>query len=391
MPRRNERNAIGPLSFDERCKTRVLLGSSVPLLVRVGSALSVLVATRMAFSQSSPVLDLHWDAPSQCPQGGAVQSRIRALVGGTEVRSDQLRAEGRIIQSGDKFHLTLIVRSGSAAGVRVLESDSCDHLTGAAAVGLGLLVRRARTASTPLTSEALGAPSTESSKPGEGPLPTEDGHGAPSPRDTNSDTSPTRGQDIAQAPPAAGLASLNSTAASDPTTSGRKFKVLLRAPSVEFGIGSLPGLSTGYALGAGVQYQVWHAFMSGVYFPRHTIESQWPRFGVDVTRYSVELNGCRAWHSGAFEWAPCIHAGLTDIIARGTGEGILSVRSTAMVWSAGAMLASKLHLAPWAAFFLAVKGDLRASRPRFVNEELGELYRFPILGLEFGLGIEWLF
>jgi len=381
---------MGPLTFIERRKARALVGSFAPTWLAAGSAVSVLAASSVALSQTSPVLKLQWDAPSQCPQVDAVQSRIRELVGSTGVSPEQLRAEGRIIRSGDKFRLTLIVRSGAAAGVRELESDSCEHLTGAAAIGLGLLVRRARTATAPLTSETLGAP-TESGDPSGERLSAEESHGAPPPSDVDAGGPPTSHDDKATTASAASLPSPTPAPALDTPASTRKLKVLLRAPSVEFGIGTLPGLTTGYALGAGAKYEEWQAFLTAGYWPRHTVESQWPQFGVDLTRYSVELDGCHAWRSRAFEWSPCLHAGFMNVVASGTGQGILSVRSTSSVWSAGATLDTKLHVTPWAAIFLAVGGEIKTSRPRFVNKEIGELYRFPSLGLKFGLGTEWLF
>jgi len=363
----------------------------LPLWAKTAGSLAALLTTHASRAQVAPVLELRWDAPPQCPTGDAVQDRIRTLVGGMVVRRDQLRAEGRIIQSGEKFHLTLIVRSGSAAGVRMLESDSCDHLTGAAAVGLGLLVRRARTATTPLTSDALGSPPSETGELSEGPPPTEISQGAPAPAATNMATRPTPRKSEAAGAPAGALPPPTSTPEVDTAESPRKLKVLLRAPSVEFGIGSLPGLSTGYALGAGAKYENWRAFVTGVYWPRHSVESQWPAFGVDVTRYAVEFDACRGWYSGSFEWAPCLHAGLTHLVAGGTGEGVLSVKSTTSVFSAGATLDTKLRLASWAALFLSVTGELHTSRPIFVNKEIGELYRSQVLGLKFGLGSEWLF
>jgi len=363
----------------------------MPHWAKIAGALVTLAVSQVSVAQSSPVLELRWDAPRQCPTADAVQDRIRTLVGGAEVRREQLRAEGQIIQSGDKFHLTLIVRSGSAVGVRMLESDSCDHLTGAVAVGLGLLVRRARTTSTPLTSEALGAPPTQAGEPREERRPSEEARDAPSPSDTGAAAPSAPPNDVVPAAPTTPRSPPSPMPTRDTAGSTRKLKVLVRAPSVEIGTGSLPGLSTGYALGAGVRYEAWQAFLTGVYWPRRTVESQWPGFGVDVTRYAVELDGCRVWRSGPFEWAPCVHAGLTNIVAGGTGKGFHSMQTSASVVSAGATLDTKLHLASWAALYLAATGELQTSRARFVNKEIGELYRSPILGLKFGLGSEWLF
>lgn len=364
-----------------------LLGRFAPLRCALGIALAALTANQVGLGQNPSVLELHWDAPSQCPQSDVLQERIRALVGSTEVRPEQLRAEGRITRIEDKYHLVMLVRSGSAVGIRELDSDSCDHLTGAAAVALGLLVRRARSAATPLSSEVLGAPPQETGEPSADRPPTDESHNALSPSNVDAGPQPGPQNNATRAPPAVAHQPPTSNAAG----STRKLKGLLRAPSVEIGLGSLPGLSAGYAIGAGVSYEAWQAVLTGVLWPQRTVHSQWPGFGVEVTRYSLALDGCRAWRSGRLEWAPCVHTGLVKIVASGTGPGILPVKSNTSVWSAGASFETKLRFAPWVALLLAVTGELQTTRPRLVTKEIGEIYRFPIVGLKFGLGSEWLF
>lgn len=343
-------------------------GSNASIWAVAGGALAMLTASEVTFGQSPPVLELSWDAPPQCPQGESVQDRIRALIGSTEVRPDQLRAEGQIARSGDKYRLTLVVRSGSASGTRTLESDSCDHLVGAAAVALGLLVRLARAAAVPLTSEALSAPSAEGGEPR-----------------TN------RPETAARREPALSNKPVPSPPLSDHAGTDQNFRVLLRAPSIELGLGSLPGLSFGYAAGAGASYADWQALLTGVFWPKRTSSSELPGFDVAATRYSVSLDGCRAWHLGSFEWFPCLRAGLVHIDASSTGKGIIPLTASTSVFSAGAVLGTKLHMSRWVALFLTASGELQTYRPRLMNEGVGELYRFPLGTMKFGLGTEWVF
>lgn len=358
--------------------------------VTISSALCVLLASNVCRSQATPVLALQWDAPANCPQSDAVQDRIRALVGDGEVRPELLRAEGRITRNGDKYRLVLIVRSGLSAGFRALESESCEHLTGAVAVGLGLLVRRARTASAPLTSEALGTPPLADTGEAAAPRPDDrklnpSADGAPNaPPATQSDTtaSPSTPHTSKQRPlaPAGRVAS-----------SPRNFRILLRGPSVELGLVSLPGVSTGYSMGVGAKFVTWEALFSGAYFPRRSVEDQAPSPGVDVTRYRVQFDLCREWRSGMLAGGPCFQTGFTDVVATGTGSGLVSVESSVLIWSAGVTLDAKLYLASCFGLLLTTSGELQTPRPRFVNKEIGELYRFPLIGLKFGLGSEWLF
>ncbi len=383
MPHANARPAAALLVSRESREPRACPGP-MKVFVAASVATSILFASARGGAQPTPVLELHWEAPSQCPQNEAVQERIRALVGGAEVRPELLRAEGRIAQSGDKFRLLLIVRSGAAAGIRTLESDSCDDLTGAAAVGLGLLVRRARTATAPLTSEALGSsvagePQAPPTVPQDDAPSSRGGAGAQLPAETH----------VAEAAPAAVPSMRPAKPSRAVVASGRA--LMLRLPAVVLDVLTLPGISTGYALGAGARVSTWQVLVTLAYFPRRSVGNHWPAPGANVTRYALHGDGCREWRYRAFEWGPCFHAGVSRVVASGTGQGLTSVESTALVWSAGAALDAKAYLAPWLAAFITASGEFQTPRPRLVNEEIGELYRFPLVGLRFVLGSEWLF
>jgi hypothetical protein len=368
---------------------RARSGRGLPIWVATSCALAVLTTSEVSLSQSPPILELRWDAPSQCPQGGSVQDRIRALIGSTEVRPDQLRAEGQIIRSGDKYHLTLVVRSGSASGTRTLESDSCDHLAGAAAVALGLLVRLARTAETPLTSEALGAASPETGDPGVD-RPTAEGHDAPSSSTGNAIAPATAASGKSETPPAHGKPPPSAPVSED-AGPDRNFRVLLRAPSAEIGLGILPELSAGYAAGVGASYGGWQAVLTGGLWPRRTYSSELPEFDLVMSRSSLEFDGCRVWRLGRFEWGPCIRAGFAHVVASSTGKGIIPRSASTSMFSAGAVLGTKVYFTRWFALFLTASGELPTSRPRLVTQEVGELYRFPVATMKFGLGSEWVF
>src|SRR6187399_1897247 len=104
--------------------------------------LAVLAGPRPASGQSRSGLDLKWKAPAGCPTGEVVRARVRSLVGASVDDASRLRAEGEIAHNKRHYRLTLSVRDGDANTQRVIDSESCSDLAGAAAVTLGLLMRR---------------------------------------------------------------------------------------------------------------------------------------------------------------------------------------------------------------------------------------------------------
>ena len=102
--------------------------------------LAVVVASVMTASVARAELNLRWDAPPSCPRRGEVLDRIRALAGSSLDNTEGLSAEGRIARTNGRFSLTLLVRDGRHLRKRVITSDSCADLGGAAAITLALLL-----------------------------------------------------------------------------------------------------------------------------------------------------------------------------------------------------------------------------------------------------------
>ena len=365
------------------------------LQMRSGCLFTVPTLAAISPAGSQPVLELRWDAPSHCPQSDAVQDRIRAMVGSTEVSTERLRAEGKVIRIGDKYRLDLLITSGSASGTRVIESDSCDHLAGAAAVALGLLVRVARINDAPLTNEDLAGPGlpnqdvNRTAQRGPKGLSGSDFNGNQA-KPSNAQREQTGNGSASQKPHESkpGEAGANQTAAQPARAA---IKVRVRAPVIDAGLLNLPGLSLGYGIGLGTSYGSWQAILTGLYWPQRTVSSQWLGYGAEVTRYSADFDVCRAWQWGKFEWAPCLRGGLVHEVARGTGAGIVHSTASASVPLVGGVFTSKLYAAQWAALFFVGSVEAQTSRPRLLTEGIGEIYRYPVAALKFGLGSEWIF
>ncbi len=340
---------------------------------RAGWALAAVTMVRIAFGQSKPIVELRWDGPSQCPNASSVQERIRDIAGSVEVAPDRLRADGQITWTGEKYRLILVVSSGSASGTRVVESDSCEPLAGAAAISLGLLVRVARNAETVLTEEDLV-----------GPLPVPGSRDA-QPESTHRQSGGSVAPPLSPGRPDAGG---NET---DGLGSRTAVYWHLRVPTIGVGFGTLPAMTLGYGLGLGAGYSRWEAAFTGYFWPERSVQGPLPGYGANVTRYSVDLDICRTWRIDRFEGAPCLRAGLMQVVAKGTGEGFISKSANATVLTTGVAVLLRIYMTEWAALFLTGASEIDTSRPRLLNQGFGEIYRFPVLALKFGLGSEWIF
>src|SRR5512138_3276057 len=102
--------------------------------------------------------ELEWNSPPGCPQQFDVTEQIRAMLGAAPGASlpSGLRATGIIEPIDDRFHLTLTVQVGLIERSRVIVSDDCTSLGKAAAVVLGLLIRREHESGRALSDSDLG-------------------------------------------------------------------------------------------------------------------------------------------------------------------------------------------------------------------------------------------
>ena len=341
--------------------------------LRASSILAVMSMAQLSFAQSKAAIELDWDAPSQCPTANDVQDHIREIVGNLEVPPNHLRAEGRILRLGERYRLTLVITSGSATGRRELESDSCDHLAGAAGVALSLLVQVASNTDEMLTPDVLGEPfpgSPHSPNP-----PQEAANSGSSPRAT--ELKPRRPEPESRV--TLGSASKNAV------------DVHLRLPTVATSLGTAPGLTLGYGLGLGATYSQWGAAVTGYYWPERQLSSPWPGYGANLTRYSADLDICRTWRVESFEAGPCVRAGLMRAIARGTGTGMVFKSAGATVFTAGATLMARFYFTKWVALILTGASEIGSGRPKLVNPVFGQIYEFSLVSFKFSLGSEWIF
>jgi len=92
-----------------------------------------------------------WQSPESCGDPGDVRATLlRSVEPGTHV--DAIEVNGRIQGSGSGYRLSLVVRSGARMLSREIEGETCQELTDAAALIVGLVARTPST--TPLPTES---------------------------------------------------------------------------------------------------------------------------------------------------------------------------------------------------------------------------------------------
>jgi hypothetical protein len=323
------------------------------------AAAMALLLPALSHAEQQPPLALKWEAPPDCPQQSDVQERIGALLASLagKLKPSRLRAEGRIEPIGERYRLILVIHDRAAVGMRVMESDSCEDLGGAAAVALGLLVRVEQSSSGPLPESALGGvPKQAAERPHEA---------QPRPSEPRREAAP-------EAP--------------------RKWHPILGIPLFRVDLGVLPRPSYGTGLALGVGYESWRVLVGGaLWWPQSIPAPDFPGFGARTHRLSADLQGCRGWQVGRLELAPCLVVALENVAVRGYGPGVAS-RSRRPAWlSVGAAMAGLWHLHHAASLVMGINGRYSTSRPHFVIEGVGELHRVPPVAAGATIACEWIF
>ena len=344
-------------------------------------ALAVVAACITIAPNARAELNLQWDAPPGCPRRTEVLERIRALAGSSLDKTEGLSAEGRISQAKGRFWLTLRVRDGSDVRKRVIASDSCADLAGAAAISLALLLGIDVSAAGPKAdSDALGQGAPK------------DGARDADGRSTNDQRSGEDRGERSDEPTERSEPPAESSAAPEGPPSMRRWALLVRAPILAADLGPLPDPSLGAGLGLGLRYDSWKVVVAGFVYRGQTVGTDGGVFGegADLDRMSGQLVICRAWRSGQFELAPCLGLALEHLTARGFGQRV-SPESRRAVWpapSAGAV--AEWYPMKFLALFAGLTGYLELARPRLVIEGLGEVRQLSPLAAGAVIGVEWI-
>ncbi len=333
-------------------------------MIRGVACAALLLQAEVCLAQTDVPVDLSWEAPEGCSQQVEVEQQIRMLVGSPgELRQvSRLRVTGTIEPFNEHYRLTLLIERNTTRGTRIIESDDCQSLGKAAAVVVGLLVRRQNSGRELTESELSGRP-----EPQLNVAPP----AAPKPPAT-------------QPPPQV-----------SPVAKERTWRLLIRGPEFSADFLTLPRTSYGLNLGLGVFHNGWHAFISGGPWLSQTKSA----FGVqpyqaDFRRWSAEAWVCRGSRLESFEIAPCGLLAFDDVISRASGGGRVPREASALWLSVGGGIASYWHLGRNFAFALRGSGRIMTKRPQFLVEDFQgdeQVHRVPLGTFVASLGGEWIF
>lgn len=339
-----------------------------------------LLSATNARAQAAPSLDLQWHAPAGCPQQASVLERIEKLAGEKRSSEAKFSADGTITQSDDgRYRLKLVVRAGGLLGERNIESKSCEHLTGAAAVALGLLMQSGK----PPTSATFSDSATNA---GTNVGATGDAEASRAPSDANRAASAAIQGETTSPSPAAGADS-------------RRVHVRLQVPMVALGVGPLPVPSFGLALGAGASVDDWSFFVQFTKWSQQRLTVPgFSAYAAEVDRATVNLSACRAFRRDVFEVAPCLVMSVEHLSGTGSGERVVP-RTEGVTWLApGLGGQARVYVTDWFALGAAVTGQVEASRARIsiagtgagTGAGVGEVARIGPAAVTVLVGSEWI-
>ena len=361
------------------------------------AGLALLLFARVSRAEDVLPVQLRWQAPANCPQAAQVRQKLRELLGGSaaETAQSRLRAEGQIEPIGERFRLTLNIHYDLVNGARVVYANSCEDLSGVAAVTLALLFRAEHSSSAPLTALDLGGATTavgaESRSIGTEQNQSSGAESSVSDADkpaADAEHPPPTPKAAAEKPEADEQTRSSELHASEPS----HWRFVLRAPELRVDMGVLPNPSYGMGLGAGLRHDAWRFLLSGALWLAQDYEpGPFVGYGAHFGRVSGELTVCRGWQFGEFELAPCVLLSLDDVAARGTGVGISSTNPRTAWLSMGAGVQGLWSLGRSAALVFGVNGRIASSRPHFVSDSVGEIAQVGPVALGVVLGCEWRF
>jgi hypothetical protein len=303
-----------------------------------------------AEAQDSPRVTLTWTAPDGCPPAARVVAEVDRLLGGaTAPRRPPLVVTATVAADAAgvlRVHIEAPETDGSGSGPRVreLHAASCEALADATATILALMIDPDRVvAAAPAVAAPPPTPPVVAPQD-ERPLPAPSSRFAPRVRFDASAVA-----DVGTLP-GAGFGAAGSAV------------LTLAALQLELGFTGLPSRSAHLAAR--------------------------PTAGGDVSLLAGTAAACwNALPKGIFELAPCLGWEVGDL--RASGFGVTSPGSGDTLWSA-ARTGARFAWSPLArlAFFLRAEAIVPVTRPTFVLQSVGAVFRPGPAAGRAGLGIE---
>ena len=346
--------------------------------------LVLLLATAPEPSSAPAGLELHWEAPPECPDRAQLLAAIDATLGEvTEGEGSALRVRGNVrAEPTTGFVLRLELDDGHA-GTRELRGTSCKELTDAAALVIAMTIdpRLLETLQGPIEVPEVGpvepGPSDVETPPERSPSDV----AIETPSDTATETPSERSPSdtVPAGPPARDT----------PRRSPAPLRFLGRAQA-GVGGGPLPGAAAVLGLAAGLGGRGWRAELSASYWtPRTRTSAVNPDVGVRAQLWTVGVHGCGEprWRKLSFPLCTGILAGAVH--ARGDGEGLSVPHTVASRWVAVALEPGLVWWAlPRLGLAVRAEGHAVLARPTLRSEPSGTVFTSAPVGGAIRAGVE---
>ena len=294
--------------------------------------LMVLGAARSA-SAGERAFAVAWSAPAECPDAAAIAQYVDDVLDGADAGPVAVRAVGSVTRAPDAaYAVTLDLDAGAAQpSKRTLSGADCESVSRAAALLIGLAVR-ARV------------------EPPPAPLPPP----------------------VAQEPP--------------PTraTRARGFlSVLALADDA-----SSPKPTVGVGIAGGVLFPHLRLEpMLGYFAPRSTAIALHPNVGARFQLATAGARACSPFSADSVWLAPCLGVGVDWLRARGFGA-VITRDSSSWALVARAGLLAGWDISPIISTHIELEGLAPFSRPEFVVDGDGDVYRRSPLAAGAALGVD---
>lgn len=320
---------------------------------------------------------LTWEAPADCPTQEDVLAAVQEITGPEVYGRTTLHAAGRIRQVNGSFRLEIGVEGEHGVHERTIEAKVCGDLLGAAAVVLGLNLKR----------QADAAPDSAAPGPDETGTPTTD---APAAKETDSPTTAGPAASSGTSNPNVPPPSVDDMPRVDDVASENNMWIAV--PQVHVSVGSLPAPSVQWSAGVGWRSPDWLVWLSGRYQPAQTVESRSaPGVGAEVSRVAAEVGLARGFRGEHFEWAPGVLLGMDYLMVSGAGEDIEAADASSMYPFVVASVSLRWLIARWFSVAAQIGAELPLSRPRLMVDELGEVGQLGPVSGRLSVGSEWNF
>jgi hypothetical protein len=338
------------------------------------SMAGMLAGTVLAAVISQPAddagpVELVWEAPAECPDGGAVLSRIEEILGPANEHAGETVSVSAAIKAveGGGFQMKLRVDAAEGATERAVVATQCETLVDATALVAAIAVDPIRAMA---HLQAAGEQDAAELVPS-----------APEPEEPEVEPEEPAAEPAVESRPEPVV---RTTGRVEPRRSVRGGVRL--GPGIDYG--ALPGVAGGMGVVAGVLGSKWRADLVGSYwFPRETGVSGEPRAGGEVSLWAVGARGCWVPGTRSLELPLCAGMEAGALRGRGTRETVDPEVAREPWIAALAGIALAWIPATQAALVLGVDAMVPLRRSGFTIGD-AVLYEVTPVGVRGSLGVE---